>query len=160
MKLVLPLAVLFTTSLPFAAAAGSGDPAALTVPPAPPAPAAPPVPPQPRADPFAGKLFPPELIMGHQQELKIDDKQREAIINAIQKVQASMVSLQWQLQAATEELGTILDATPVDEAKAAAQATKVMDLEREAKKGQLLLLIRIKNTLSAEQIARLRGLAR
>jgi len=37
----------------------------------------------PAPDVLATKLYPPELIMGHQQELGIDDKQREDVLVAL-----------------------------------------------------------------------------
>src|SRR6266702_1400941 len=88
----------------------------------------------PGEDPIASKLYPPELVMSHQQELGVDDKQRDAIVKEIQKTQAQITEAQWQLQAAAEELSRLLDGAKVDEAKALAQAEKVMNLERDVKK--------------------------
>jgi Spy/CpxP family protein refolding chaperone len=109
-------------------------------------------------DPIGSKLFPPELIMGHQQELGIDDKQRAAIIKEIEKAQSQVLQVQWQMQAVTEQLGKLLDAPRIDESKALAQADKVMQLEREVKRAHLGLLIRIKNLLSDSQRAKLHEL--
>ena len=52
-------------------------------------------------DPIAARLFPPELIMKHQRELAIDDKQRDAIVAEVQKTQTQLVPLQWQMQGAS-----------------------------------------------------------
>ena len=128
-----------------------GPPAAAEGPPSPPAPA---------ADPIASKLFPPELIMTHQAEIGLEDKQREAILKELEKAQAQFPRLQWQLQAASEQLSKLLDAPQVDEAKALAQAGEVMKLETEIKRAHLGLLIRIRNTLSEAQRARLQALRR
>ena len=61
----------------------------------------PPSPSAQAADPFASKLFPPELIMTHQAEIGLEDRQREAILKELEKAQAQFPRLQWQLQAAS-----------------------------------------------------------
>jgi Spy/CpxP family protein refolding chaperone len=109
----------------------------------------------PGHDPIHDKLFPPELIMGHQQELGIDDKQREAMVKDIERTQAQVTELSWKMTAAVEELGKMLDTARVDEAKVLAQADKVMNLERDIKKAHLALLVRIKNGLTDAQRAKL-----
>ncbi len=48
-------------------------------------------------DPIGGRLFPPELIMAHQQELALDEKQRDAIVAEVQKTQTQIVPLQFQM---------------------------------------------------------------
>jgi Spy/CpxP family protein refolding chaperone len=111
-----------------------------------------------KQDPIAGKLFPPELIMGHQQDLGIDDKQRDAIVKEIQKTQAQITEASWQLQAAAEELSKTLDGAHLDEARVLAQADKVMNLERDVKKAHLGLLVRIRNLLTEGQRAKLADL--
>ena len=114
-----------------------------------------PGPPPPSDDPIGSKLFPPELIMGHQTELEVDEKQRAAIVKEIEAAQSRILHAQWELQAAAEQLGKLLERSQVDEAKALAQAEKVMNLEREVKKVHLGLLIRIKNLLTDAQRAKL-----
>jgi len=105
-------------------------------------------------DPIAEKLFPPELIMANQQELGIDDRQREAIVKEVQGLQARVVEVQWQMHAAVSELVKLLDAPKVDEAKTLAQADKVMGFEREVKRSHLTMLIRIRNLLTDAQRAK------
>jgi Spy/CpxP family protein refolding chaperone len=114
-----------------------------------PAPGASPRP--PGQDPIGQKLFPPELIMGHQGELGLEDPQRDAIISEIEGAQGQLTRLQWQLQAAVEELSRLLGASRVEEAKALEQAAEVMRLEGEVKRTHLGLLIRIKNLLTEPQ---------
>jgi len=112
----------------------------------------------PAPDAIANRLYPPELIMGHQQELGIDDKQREAIVKEVQGLQNKVVEIQWQMQAAVEELGKLLDVSRIDEAKALAQADRVMGFEREVKRAHLTVLIRIRNVLSDAQRTKLAAL--
>jgi Spy/CpxP family protein refolding chaperone len=110
------------------------------------------------ADPIGGKLFPPELVMEHQAELGLDDRQREAILKELERTQSQFPRLQWQLQAASQQLSRLLDAPQVDEAKALTQAGEVMKLETEIKRTHLALLIRIRNTLTDTQRAKLQAI--
>src|SRR5712692_4542789 len=105
----------------------------------------------PGGDPIGSKLFPPELIMGHQQELGVDEPQRAVILKEIEKTQSQVLSLQWQMQAATEQLAKALESPKIDEGKALAQADKLMTLERDLKRAHLGMLIRIRNLLTDSQ---------
>ncbi len=117
-------------------------------------------PPQPNDDPIGRQLFPPEMVMGHQEELGLQEKQRAAIRSEVHKVQSRFVDMQWQLSEDAEKMANLLRATPIDEAKVLEQADKVMAQEREVKKMQLSLLVRIKNLLTPEQIAKLHEIRR
>jgi Spy/CpxP family protein refolding chaperone len=120
----------------------------------------PPAPPLQAADPIGSKLFPPELIMTHQAEIGLEDKQRESILKELEKAQGQFPRLQWQLQAASQQLSKLLDESPINEAKALAQAAEVMKLETEIKRAHLGLLIRIRNVLSDAQRSKLQALRR
>ena len=112
----------------------------------------------PPNDPIAQQLFPPELIMSETPRLHLDDKQRATIKNEVQRAQSKFFDLQWELKEASDAMVQLLQQTPVDEARVLEQADKVMGYEREIKKIHLSMLIRIKNSLTAEQIAQLRQL--
>jgi Spy/CpxP family protein refolding chaperone len=114
--------------------------------------------PPPQDDPIGQQLFPPELIMSQTQKLHLDDKQRATIKNEVQRAQSKFFDLQWELKEASDTMVQLLQQTPVDEARVLEQADKVMGYEREIKKIHLSMLIRIKNSLTAEQIAQLRQL--
>ncbi len=102
-------------------------------------------------DPVGRNLFPPELVMQHQQQIGLTEGQRAAIKKEVEGAQSKFLDLQWQMQAESEKLVGLLQARPVDEARALAQADSVMSLERTIKKTHLGVLIRIKNALTAEQ---------
>jgi len=106
-------------------------------------------------DQIAARLFPPELIMKHQRELAIEDKQRDAMVAEVQKTQAQLVPLQWQMQGASEQMTKLLDAAKLDEAKVLAQADKLITIEREFKRAHLGLLVRLRNLLTDTQRSRL-----
>ena len=102
-------------------------------------------------DPLARFLYPPEKVLGHAREIGLDDAQRKSIRAEIQKSQARFLDLQLDMQPEQEAMVQLLQEKPVDEAKVLAHADKLMAIEREAKKTQLGLLIRIKNVLTAAQ---------
>lgn len=136
----------------FAALAQGGPPHPHGPPSVPPGPATPgrfPGPPAP--DPIQGQLFPPELIMQNQQQLKLDKKQRQLIIKEIQQTQSRIVELQFAVQEAVGTLGSLVKATRIDEDKALAQSDRLMQLESKLKREHLGLLIRLKNLLTTEQ---------
>jgi Spy/CpxP family protein refolding chaperone len=112
----------------------------------------------PPPDPVGQALFPPELVMKYQQALGITPTQRATITAAIGKTQGQMLNVQWDMQSATQKLADLLNATPVDETAALAQVDRVLGLEREVKRAQLSLVIRIKNALTREQQAKLKAL--
>ena len=105
-------------------------------------------------------FFPPELIMAHQQDIALRDDQRDAIKTAVLEAQSTVHEVQWDMQAEARALEQLVAAEPIDEAAVLDQADRVMDLEKKIKKTHLSLVIRIKNTLTAEQQAKLRELRR
>lgn len=108
--------------------------------------------------PVESKLFAPELVMEHQAAIGIEPAQRDAILKEVEHGQSELLHLQWDLQGDKEKLVAALDTDKVDEAKATAQATKVMDDENRIKSAHLLMLVRVKNTLTPEQQKKLREL--
>ncbi|MGH9363359.1 MAG: Spy/CpxP family protein refolding chaperone [Thermoanaerobaculia bacterium] len=115
---------------------------------------------EPGADPIAERLFPPELVMRHAEEIGLDERQRSALKDAVQKAQSRFLDAQWDMQAEQQKLVRLLEARPVEEAAVLAQVDRVLGLEREVKRTHLALLVRIKNLLSREQQDRLQELRR
>src|SRR5437763_10699376 len=111
-------------------------------------------------DPLARYLVPPDLIMAHSTELNLAERQRAAIKSEVQKAQSKFIDMQWDMKEETEKMARLLQQTPADEARILEQADKVMALEREIKKTQLSLLIRIRNVLTADQMAKLEEIRR
>lgn len=119
----------------------------------------PPQPGQP-SDPIAQNLFPPELVMQHRQELGLTDEQRAAIKDEAIKASTRFSEIQWQMQDEMETMVNLMKGASVDEQKVLAQLDKILNIEREVKRTQLALSIRIKNKLTPEQQERLRELQR
>lgn len=111
-------------------------------------------------DPIEASLFPPEMVMYHQADIGLDAEQATSIKEDVHKAQAAFVDLQWQLESEKAKLAKLLQARPVDEVKALAQLDVLVGLETQIKKSQLSLLIRIKNLLREEQVAKLSELRR
>src|SRR5437016_9066815 len=93
--------------------------------------------------------------MQHQQDIGLRTEQRATITKAIQDFQSKVVDLQWRMQDQSQRLATLLEKPSVDQAAALAQVDEVLGVEREVKRAHMALLIQTKNTLSAEQQAKL-----
>jgi Spy/CpxP family protein refolding chaperone len=102
-------------------------------------------------DSFEELLFPPELVMEHQRELGLTAQQRTTITEAIKALQSGVVDHQWQMQDEQQKLHELLAKPTVEEAAVLAQVDRVLDLERSIKRLHLVMLVRIKNTLSPQQ---------
>jgi Spy/CpxP family protein refolding chaperone len=100
---------------------------------------------------FAKYLFPPELVMQHQQSLQLTREQRTAITNEIRALQLKVVELQWKMQDEAQTLTELVKGARVDEAQTVAQVDRVLGIERDIKRAHMALLVRIKNTLTAAQ---------
>ena len=100
-------------------------------------------------------FFPPELVMSHQSEIGLQDSQRAALTSAIQQAQGKFMDTQWKLTAEGEKMGRLLQGPQVDEAAVLDEVDRILNLEREIKKAQISLMVRIKNTLTPTQQAKL-----
>ena len=93
--------------------------------------------------------------MQHQSEIGLQDSQRAALTSAIQQAQSKFMDTQWKMSAEGEKMGRLLQGTQVDEAAVLDEVDRILNLEREIKKAQISLMVRIKNTLTAQQQAKL-----
>ncbi|HEY2798276.1 MAG TPA: periplasmic heavy metal sensor [Thermoanaerobaculia bacterium] len=109
----------------------------------------------PPDDPFARYLYPPDRVMGHAMELGLDEAQKTSIKNEVQKAQGKFVDLQFELQGESEKMIRLLQQKPVDEAGVLAEVDRILALEKDIKKTQISLLVRIKNVLTPAQQAKL-----
>jgi Spy/CpxP family protein refolding chaperone len=109
----------------------------------------------PADDPFAAYLFPPDRVMSHSLELGLDDAQKGAIKTEVQRVQNRFTDLQFELQGESEKMVRLLQEKPVDETRVLAEVDRILAFEKEIKKMQIALLVRIKNILTPAQQAKL-----
>jgi Spy/CpxP family protein refolding chaperone len=109
-------------------------------------------------DPLTENLFPPELVMAHQKAIDLSDAQKTYIRGELLKAQTRFTELQWQLQDAMEALVLLLKQSSADESQVMGQLDKVLTSEREIKRTQISLLVRIKNKLTPDQQGHLQRL--
>jgi Spy/CpxP family protein refolding chaperone len=113
---------------------------------------------EPSSDPIAEYLYPPELIMQNQQVLGLSDEQKTAIRKEIQTAQSTFTDWQWKLQDQMETLVSLIKQDRVDEQKVLNQLDQILNIEREIKRTHFTLVIRLKNKLTSDQIAKLANL--
>jgi Spy/CpxP family protein refolding chaperone len=110
---------------------------------------------QPAQDPFARFFIPPELVMQHQAEIGLTDAQRSTLMTAIQQAQSKFVEVQFKLAAEGQKLVGLLQGATIDESQTLDEVDRILALEREMKRAQVGLLVRIKNALTPVQQAKL-----
>ena len=108
----------------------------------------------PPDDPFAAYLFPPDRVMSHSLELGLDDAQKAAIKVEVRKAQ-KFTDIQFELQGESEKIIQLLQEQLVDETKVLAEVDRILALEKDIKKMQISLLVRIKNILTPAQQSKL-----
>jgi Heavy-metal resistance len=109
-------------------------------------------------DPIVENLFPPDLVLSNQKAIGLEEAQKNFVRSEVLKAQTRFTELQFQLQDAMETLTGLLKQNPVDEVQVLTELDKVLNAEREVKRTQIALMVRIKNKLTSEQQARLRQL--
>jgi Spy/CpxP family protein refolding chaperone len=113
---------------------------------------------QPDQDPIGQSFFAPELVIQHQEAIGLSAEQKDYFKTEIRAAQLKFTELQWKLQDEMEKLVTLARQPRVDEPQGLAQLEKVLAAEREIKRQQVTLLVRIKNKLTPEQQAKLSDL--
>lgn len=111
--------------------------------------------PEPTPNDWGRNFFPPELVMQHQGEIGLQEGQRTALTSALQQAQGKFMDLQWKLSAEGEKMARLLEGPRVDETQVLEEVDRILALEREIKRTQISLMVRIKNTLTAAQQAKL-----
>jgi len=108
---------------------------------------------EPKEDVFKGKLFAPNIILEHQADLDLSKQQFTAIRAAVVEVQGNVAEHEWDLREAYQNIMGELDKTPIDEEKVLEHANEALLAENQVKKQQMAMLIRLRNLLTAEQVA-------
>ena len=110
---------------------------------------------QPDQDPIGQSFFAPELVIQHQEAIGLSAEQKEYLKTEIRQAQLKFTELQWKLQDEMEKLVTLVKQPRVDEQQVLAQLERLLAAEREIKRAQVTLLVRIKNKLTPEQQGKL-----
>ncbi|MDX1507124.1 MAG: hypothetical protein R3358_02510 [Woeseiaceae bacterium] len=108
---------------------------------------------QDKKDPFKGKLFAPNVILENQAELDLSKEQFTKIRAAVVEVQGKVAEHEWDMREAYLRIMEELDRSPIDEDAVLEHAEAALLAENQVKKHQMAMLIRLKNLLTAEQIA-------
>ena len=94
--------------------------------------------------------------MANQEAIHLTDSQRDSLQHAMADAQGKFIPLQFKMSSEVERLQNLLKKPgPVDEAQVLEQVDRVLAVERDVKRTQLSLMIRIKNMLTPVQRARL-----
>jgi len=100
-------------------------------------------------------FFPPELVMQNQEAIGLQDAQRAAIQKAIVTAQTTTIDIQFKMALENEKLMRLVQAAAPDEAQVLEEVDRVLALEREMKRTQIAMLVRIKDQLTPAQQAKL-----
>ncbi len=106
-----------------------------------------------KEDPFKGKLFAPNVILENQAELGLTKDQFTEIRATVVEVQGNVAEYEWDMREAYLKLMAELDESPISEDRVLEHAEVAMLAENQVKKHQMAMLVRLKNLLTAEQIA-------
>lgn len=109
-------------------------------------------------DVFKQELFSTDLVMKYRSEVGLSDAQADQIKKAHSAHIEAFNNAKWDLDNALHKLKKELTPAKVNEPEAMAQMEKVLALEENLKRTRLGLMIKIKNILSADQQAKLKGL--
>lgn len=109
-------------------------------------------------DPIGQSFFAPELVLQHQEAIGLSAEQKDGLKTDLRQAQLKFTELQWKLQDEMEKLVALITPAHVEEQQVLAQLEKVLVAEREIKREQVTLLVRIKNRLTPEQQAKLADL--
>ena len=107
---------------------------------------------------WPGGIYRRSYVRAYAQAIGLTPAQRRTILDELRATQTALAPLQANMMEPALDLIELLGQTRVDEAKVVAKMDQVLEIENEVKKKQAALLVRIKNTLSPEQQARLREL--
>lgn len=96
-------------------------------------------------------FFHPRLVLANAQRIDLTEPQRRQIQGAFTESQEEYRRLRFELGNAMTLIAGIAVQHPVDADSILDQLDRVLDIERAIKRAQLLLLVRIKNTLTPDQ---------
>lgn len=111
-------------------------------------------------DPLAKLLLPPDLVMSHQQAINLTEQQRQTIQSTMVDTQKKLLDQQFKLNGEVEKLQSFLRSSAPDEAKVLEEMDKVLGAERDIKRAQLSLMVKLKNSLTQQQQSQLEALRR
>lgn len=109
-------------------------------------------------DPLAKLLLPPDLVLSHQRAINLTEQQRQTIQSTMIDTQKRLLDQQFKLNGEVERLQSLLRSSAPDEAKVLEEMDKVLGAERDIKRAQLSLMVKLKNSLTQQQQSQLEAL--
>ncbi len=107
------------------------------------------------SDEVRAQVFSPEFIMENRRIIALNERQRDQMIADLQRLQAQLTAQQLRMEDAREALIAAMRAHPAAEARVLAALDEVLGNEREVKRLQLRALLRLRDSLTPTQRARL-----
>ena len=102
-------------------------------------------------------LFPPQVLFRNEERLGLKPEQLTAIRDEVQRLQNKVAEIASRMPDEGMRLSEILQRDRIGENEALVQLDRVLAAEREMKKAQLAMLIRVKNVLTPQQQAIAKG---
>ena len=96
-------------------------------------------------------FFHPRIVMAGADRIGLSRDQRQRLRELWEASQVQFRRQRFELGNAMTSIGALAVQHPVDEERILAQLDHVLDLEREIKRAQLLMLVRVKNLLTPDQ---------
>ena len=107
------------------------------------------------AEPIDDFLFPPDLIVRAQEEVKLTEAQRQHLREVTDKMEARVRELQETMRKENDAFVALVKPERVDPQATLAQLNKLLDAERDMKRAHVGFMLAIKNELTPEQQAKL-----
>lgn len=104
-------------------------------------------------DVFKGKLFAPDIILQQQEALDLTKDQFTGIRAAVVEVQSGVAEHEWDMREAYQALMLELDKSPISKDAVLKHANVALLAENQVKMKQMAMLVKLKNLLTAEQVA-------
>ena len=109
-------------------------------------------------DPIQANFYPPELVRMAVPSLGLTEQQQADLSDAAERVEPHIARTSKLLQDETKKLSEMTKPDKLDEEAVMQQGEKVLSLERDLRRANLELLIKIKSLLTPEQQTKLRDL--
>lgn len=110
---------------------------------------------QGRLDVLEELVPPPRMLLRHQEELGLTDKQKADLKKVLKDAQAASLDLEFKVQEEAEKLAALIGAPKVDIPAALKQADALMAAENALKRVKLEMMLRTKALLTPAQLQKI-----
>ena len=110
---------------------------------------------QGRADVLEELVPPPKMLLRHQEELGLTEKQKGELKKILKDAQNASLDLEFKVQEEAGKLAKLIGADKVDVPKALKQADALMAAENALKRVKLEMMLKTKALLTAEQLQKI-----